>query len=353
MAKIALVNNLSSHCGLGKYAFSLYHQLKKITDIDHIFFDYEEGSLKCLNKNKIITKITSLKLFKNKLLTIKWLGKYIPKYSLYHIANQNLSFLNIKPKIVSCHDVIGCKFPSNLIEFNIRKYLYSGLKNSEKIIVDSACTKKDLINLLGIPRQKIKIVYLGVDHAIFKQTIDPKKSEKITILHASSGEKRKNVENLARALSKVRTKMKFHFVIIGDPVNFHLQFHKILESHKVDYYIKKGLTEEALSHQYNISDLFVFPSLYEGFGLPVLEAMACGCPVITSNLSSLPEVGGDAPLYVNPHDVNGIARAIERVLTNKNLRKEMIEKGLKQAKKFSWEKTAKETVEAYREVLGK
>jgi len=99
-----------------------------------------------------------------------------------------------------------------------------------------------------------------------------------------------------------------------------------------------------------LAELFIYPSLYEGFGLPPLEAMACGCPVITSNTSSLPEVVGDAGIMVDPYDVNEIAKAIDLVLSNENLRNEMIEKGLKQAKKFSWRKTAEETLKVYEDV---
>jgi len=98
---------------------------------------------------------------------------------------------------------------------------------------------------------------------------------------------------------------------------------------------------------YSSASLLVYPSLYEGFGLPPLEAMACGCPVVTSNTSSLPEVVGDAAITVDPYDVDALTNAMREVLTNNGLRKEMVEKGLKQAKKFSWDKTAQETMEVY------
>jgi glycosyltransferase involved in cell wall biosynthesis len=108
---------------------------------------------------------------------------------------------------------------------------------------------------------------------------------------------------------------------------------------------------DRLIELYRSADLFVFPSFYEGFGLPVLEAMACGCPVVTSNTTSLPEVVGDAGIMVEPSDVHGLAKAMYDVLTNDGLRRDMIKKGLRRAKMFSWEKTATETLSAYAEVL--
>lgn len=108
--------------------------------------------------------------------------------------------------------------------------------------------------------------------------------------------------------------------------------------------------QEDLPYLYSAARCLVYPSLYEGFGLPPLEAMACGCPVITSNTSSLPEVVGDAGVMINPHSIEEIAKAIDMVLSNENLRKEMIEKGLKQAQKFSWRKTAEEIYKVIKEI---
>ena len=110
------------------------------------------------------------------------------------------------------------------------------------------------------------------------------------------------------------------------------------------------VTDEELQALYKNALCFILPSLYEGFGLPVLEAMQNGCPVITSNISSLPEAGGDAALYVDPQDVNDIADKIQKVISNQKLRDDMMEKGYKQVKKFSWEKTARETLKALEEV---
>ena len=111
-----------------------------------------------------------------------------------------------------------------------------------------------------------------------------------------------------------------------------------------------SVAKEELVYLYNLADLFVYPSLYEGFGYPPLEAMACGCPVVASNVTSIPEVVGEAAVLIDPYDVEGMANAIGRVLLDEQLRAELIKKGFKQVKKFSWEKTAKETLEVYKKV---
>ena len=113
-----------------------------------------------------------------------------------------------------------------------------------------------------------------------------------------------------------------------------------------------NIPEEDLIAIYNMATVFVFPSFYEGFGIPVLEGMACGVPVVTSKVSSMPEVGGDAAVYFDPYDETDMAAKIESVLTDERLRKEMIAKGLQKVKEYSWEKCAEETLQVYREVLG-
>ena len=123
------------------------------------------------------------------------------------------------------------------------------------------------------------------------------------------------------------------------------------ENLKEDVLFFEYIPEKDMADFYSTLDLFLYPIEYAGFGLPPLEAMACGCPVITSNTSSLPEVVGDAGIMVDPNNVDELAKQMERVLTDEKLRKEMIKKGLKQAKKFSWEKCARETLKVYEEVI--
>ncbi|MDD3245398.1 MAG: glycosyltransferase family 1 protein [Methanosarcina sp.] len=233
------------------------------------------------------------------------------------------------------------------------------LKTADKIIADSNSTKDDLVNYFNLPENKIKVIYLAADNKfnILKDTEIQSIKHKYNlnlpfVLYVGTLEPRKNIVTLLKAFSKLKEKVHHKLVIVG---NKGWKFKEIFETvDKLDlqnYIIFTGYVQDAdLPALYNAADLFVYPSLYEGFGLPPLEAMACGCPVITSNTSSLPEVVGDAGIMVDPYDIDGLADSMYKVLTDEGLRINMSKKGLDRAKMFSWEKCAKETFKVYEEV---
>jgi glycosyltransferase involved in cell wall biosynthesis len=166
------------------------------------------------------------------------------------------------------------------------------------------------------------------------------------VLFVGTLQPRKNIVRLTEAFSKLEEK-DLNLVVVGKKG---WQYEEILDAPKKYNVEKKVLFLDSVSDSdlfslYKNAQCFVLPSLYEGFGLPILEAMQYGCPVITSNVSSLPEAGGDAALYFDPLNIEDMAQKIKMVLTDTNLREEMIKKGYNQIKKFSWEKTAKETLE--------
>jgi glycosyltransferase involved in cell wall biosynthesis len=174
------------------------------------------------------------------------------------------------------------------------------------------------------------------------------------ILFVGTLQPRKNIARLIEAFAKIEEKKDLQLIIIGKKGWL---YEEILETPSrlgIEEKVKflHSISNEELNVFYKHALCYVLPSLYEGFGLPVLEAMNHGCPVITSNISSLPEAGGDAALYVDPESVDDIAKKMTRLINDENLRKELIEKGKKQVAKFSWEKTAKETL-AVLEELGK
>ena len=166
--------------------------------------------------------------------------------------------------------------------------------------------------------------------------------------------KRKNFKSVLKAFKELDIDYKLimvgnfgeNFIIDEETKTIIKQAEK---SNKIEF--RKNVSDEELIKLYNQSKLFIYPSFYEGFGLPPLEAMACGTPVITSNVSSLPEVGGDAVMYCNPYDVEDIKNKIEMVLNDEKLQQEMIQKGLQRVKKFTWEKSAKKHLEVFEEVL--
>jgi glycosyltransferase involved in cell wall biosynthesis len=171
----------------------------------------------------------------------------------------------------------------------------------------------------------------------------------------------KNIPRLVEAFAVLRGELENHpqyrdlrLIIIGDEISRHPAVRRTVIQTRMENTVRfLGFVPfNTLRVFYAAASAFVFPSLYEGFGLPPLEAMACGTPVVTSNVSSLPEVVGDAAVLVNPENVFDIARGIREVLTDEELRAELIRKGFEQIRKFSWEKTAREVLEVYREILG-
>ena len=270
-------------------------------------------------------------------------------------------------KIVTILDITPYLFPEThpfLTKWQFRRAIKRIRADIDLIITISQNTKNDLIKYFGVSPVKIKVVYLGVskkyriipDEDLLERVRQKYNLPKKFILCVGTLEPRKNISTLIRIFHFLRTSQnerfqQEHLIIAGkrgwkyDGI-FETVTQLGLEKfvHFTDFVDQKDLP-----NLYNLAEVFVYPSLYEGFGLPPLEAMACGCPIITSNSSSLPEVAGDAAIMINPQNVNAFAGAIKRVLTDENLRKEMIEKGLKQAKKFSWEKCAKETLKVYRE----
>ena len=282
---------------------------------------------------------------------------------IVHLSNQHFaryaSFLK-KPFLVTVHDLARCCFQfdkETIRERILLKLDIRGIKRASHIIAISQNTKSDLIKYLNIPRERITVIYVGVDHSIFKP-VKAKLFHEAYILYVGSERARKNLNRLLQAFSRLKGEFKgLKLVKVGSPGRsdeFRKRTIKQIESLGLDEDVifMDWVAENDLPHFYSAASLLAYPSLYEGFGLPVLEAMACGCPVITSNTSSLPEVVGDAAIMVDPYDVDALARAMRKVLTNEGLRKAMIEKGLAQAKKFSWEKTAKETLEVYKKVEG-
>jgi glycosyltransferase involved in cell wall biosynthesis len=175
------------------------------------------------------------------------------------------------------------------------------------------------------------------------------------VLYAGNVKPHKNLERLIEAFYLVRKRGLEHLklVLIGDDISKYAALRRAVHQHQLHQYVRflGYMSQETLAVLYRLAGVFVFPSLYEGFGLPPLEAMASGTPVVTSNVSSLPEVAGDAALLVDPYQASAIADGIERVLTDAALRGELREKGLARARQFSWETSVRRIREIYGQVL--
>ncbi len=276
------------------------------------------------------------------------LPNYLKKIGSPLLINlANMAPIFYKNKVISLHDIAFVKFPSGFswkFKLIYKLFIPLILKSSKKIITISQFSKKEIMNYYHVNSKNIEVIYNGIDQNFCKKE---KKFNERYILGVSSLDYRKNFKGLIQGYLKI-SNPNFKLYIIGEQnsvfQNIDIKFHDNIQ-------FLGRVTDENLVQYYSDAMLFIYPSFYEGFGFPPLEAMACGTPVICSDNSSIPEVCGDAVIYCNPHDINDIKYKIEFVLSNKNLQKEMIFKGLEQAKLFSWEKSAEKHIQVFQKVL--
>lgn len=261
--------------------------------------------------------------------------------------------------ITTVHDLVPVLFSEAPFITKVRHRIIMPvlMRRIDKIIADSNSTKQDIISIFNIPEEKIKVIHLAADEQ-FKPldndiVIEIKQKYNVNfpfILYVGTLEPRKNITTLIKAFYELKKKNLEHKLVIAGKKGWkYKEIFETINNLNLQNEVKFTgyVPDEDLPGLYNGADLFVYPSLYEGFGLPPLEAMACGIPVITSNTSSLPEVVGNAGIMVDPLDVNKFAYSINEVLTNGALNMELRKKGLERAKMFSWEKCARETLKVY------
>ena len=265
--------------------------------------------------------------------------------------------------VVTVHDLSYMRHPEWFRNERAIYYRYAvkcSVRNASRIIVDSKTTAIDLAELVGADENKIDVVPLGVNRNFHPADVekcgDVKKKYDLPddfLLFMATIEPRKNVINLIKAWSNIAHKCSFDLVIAGRngwKVNPILKT-AAESSHKDRIHFPGFIDDEDQAAILSAAHAFVWPALWEGFGLPPLEAMACGTPVLTSNLSSLPETVGDAALMVNPHNIDAIAKGIMDISTDTELRETLVKKGLERAAKFTWKRTAELTLNTYRTVL--
>lgn len=266
--------------------------------------------------------------------------------------------------IVTIYDLSFLTHPQCHVEANRRHCLQGTIDSinyADTIIAISHHGKNELLKYFDINEDKIKVVHLAAKD-IFKPANDEAKEEVLGkydiseeyIFNLGTLEPRKNIKTLIEAYARLPAivKRKNRLIIGGGRGWLNSEIDKLVKSLNIQQYIKfiGYVKEEDLPALYSAAKLFVYPSLYEGFGLPVLEAMACGTPVITSNSSSLPEIAGDAAILVEPADTKQLTDYMLLLINDEKLRHQMSLKGMEQAKKFSWEKTARETLDIYEKI---
>src|SRR5437867_6214021 len=235
-------------------------------------------------------------------------------------------------------------------------------KRADRVLTVSESSKRDILRFVDIPADKIAVIYNAYDERF---GMEPREEDVLRVaeryqlhdefvLYAGNVKPHKNLERLIVAFDQVRKRGLGHLklVLIGDEISRYAALRRAVHQHQLHKHVRflGYLPEETLAVMYRLAGLFVFPSLYEGFGLPPLEAMASGTPVVTSNVSSLPEVAGDAAILVDPYDPTAIADGIERVLTDADVRRDLRNRGLARARQFSWEQSVRRVHDIYREI---
>jgi glycosyltransferase involved in cell wall biosynthesis len=268
--------------------------------------------------------------------------------------------------VVTIHDCIHLMFPeylpNKLAHLYAKGSMWTATRKADRILTVSEASKKDILHFFNVAPEKVEVIYNAIDER-FLAPADAKRMDLVRqryqldhpfALYVGNIKPHKNIERLIDAFGRARTRGpdNFKLIIIGDEISKYPALRQSVHKHKLDKHVRfLGFQPmETLAAFYRLARAFVFPSLYEGFGLPPLEAMACGTPVVTSNVSSLPEVAGGAALLVDPYDEDAIADAMIRAVTDESLRAELIEKGVQRARTFSWTHSVKKIHGIYMEV---
>ncbi|MBI5467697.1 MAG: glycosyltransferase family 4 protein [Deltaproteobacteria bacterium] len=366
--RITIDARMISYTGIGRYIQNLVENLAKIDGKNRYSITVNGGD------EAEIPAVENLKVFKTRVI--------IPVYSikeqvllpmemnrsgpdLLHYPSFNMPLVNSKPVIATIHDLIyylnrdACP---NLAAYLYARFMFKkAVKIARKIITVSEFTKSELLEHLGVGPEKVTVIHNGVS-SLYRPIAIERQAAVLSkygirggyIFYAGNHQPRKNLMRLVQAFSALKNK-DHQLVLTGkiDPRRADL-YNAVNEKGLEGRVLFIGaVPENDLPALYSGATVFAFPSLSEGFGLPPLESMACGTPVVSSNATSLPEVVGDAGVLVDPADIASIKDGIEKVLASPALRSELKEKGLMRVKKFSWQTAAEKTLKVYEEALNR
>ncbi len=354
--------------GVARYLYNLLRFFPEISDSNqfYLYADYRpiDQSIQHPQIHYRTLKGPRRFLWRHFLLPLE---QYKKHFDLLFVPSYSVPLLKMGKTVVTIHDIIPLKHPE-WSRRNERIRFATTVKRLahkvDSIIAASEATKNDLLEFTRTDPNKIEVIYLGVDDHF--KVLDKKAefenfSKKFNllvpfILYVGAIHPRRNIKRLLEAfrLLKLDTKTEHKLVLIGTffQSSWKQQIQQYIQQKKLENEIiwLDYITDEELVQFYNFADVFIYPSLYEGFGLPVLEAMACGTPVVTSNSTSLSEVAGDAALLVNPFEIEEIAEALKTIIWKKDIKIGLIEKGKKRASLFTWQKAAQQTIQLFEKI---
>jgi glycosyltransferase involved in cell wall biosynthesis len=287
---------------------------------------------------------------------------------LYHAPHYVLPAAVRCSSVVTIHDCIHLMFPqylpNRMAYAYARAQMWTAAHRSDCILTVSDASKRDILHLFNIAPEKIVVVYNAIDSHFFSTPADDAVArvraryqlDHRFVLYVGNIKPHKNLVRLIEAFNELRTGDldDLKLLIIGDEISKLPALRRAVHRHKLHKHVRflGYVPDDQLAVLYRLAAVFVFPSLYEGFGLPPLEAMASGTPVVTSNVSSLPEVVGDTAVLVDPHDIDSIVAGLRTVLTDPVRADDMRRKGLERAREFSWERSVAKTLEVYKRIGG-
>lgn len=324
--------------------------------------------LEHLNFNCKINNFIPYSIYRRiwKFIPISYNTLFNSDVDIYHFFNYIVPPKINGKVIVTVYDMVYKVYPETMTKRNyerLDKELKRSVDRADKIITISKNSKKEIVKFLDVDEAKIEIVYPGIDKNLYFKDYNDEDIKRVRnkynlplkyILYLGTLEPRKNIIRIIDAYAALKNQIDENIclVIAGKKGWMYEDIFNKVDTYglKDDVIFTGYVDEKDKPIIYKMSKVFIFPSLYEGFGMPVLEAMAAGVPVITSNTSALPEVVGDAGILVNPYDILEIANSLKKILEDSQIRLQLIEKGLKQSLKFSWKKSAEKLLEIYKEV---
>ncbi|WNC71196.1 glycosyltransferase family 1 protein [Thalassotalea psychrophila] len=361
--KVAYDGNIflsQKYGGISRYFNELFCQFDQQQEINYMVFSplfinsylhQVDPSIVYGKKiNKIPNKMGRLLTAYNLLLSNSAMKKWQPDlihetyYSNFNVGNKSC------PKVITVHDMIHEIYPSSFLANDpTAKYKRNAINRADHIIAASENTKKDLINIAGVTENKISVVHHGVSPIPGEAKTVPEAFDGSFLLYVGLRQGYKNFENLIKAYaSSPNLKSDFTIVTFGGGA-FSKGELNLFKQLKIPHncIINMQGNDQQLKYLYTKAAAFVYPSLYEGFGMPPLEAMCYNCPVISSNSSSIPEVVGNAAYFFNPLDIEDLVYAIQQVVYSDQIRENLIKRGQQQRELFSWQRCASQTLDVY------